>query len=45
MDQEKPVNQVSKNKRIRREKQKLFKKVNDKDQSTRKKQLKISLKM
>ena len=41
MDQEKTVNQVSKNKRIRREKQKLFKKVNDKDQSTRKKQLKI----
>ena len=41
MDQEKTVNQVSKNKRIRREKQKLFKKVNDKDQSTRKKRLKI----
>ena len=38
MDQEKPVNQVSKKiNELEEKKQKLFKKVNDKDQSTRKK--------
>ena len=42
MDQEKTVNQVSKKiNELEKKKQKLFKKVNDKDQSTRKKQLKI----
>ncbi len=38
MDQEKTVNQVSKKiNELEEKKQKLFKKVNDKDQSTRKK--------